>query len=143
MKRLLIAAVAVSLSTACATITHVFIVQPRDGGAVGQGEARERGREVTVFMDGQIYTGKYLIDSGKTVTASSSGTANAYDRGGTAAITGSATTSVYVPGSGNGSLLATSPSGDALRCEFQYERGGGFGVCRNNAGREFDMLIKN
>jgi hypothetical protein len=121
----------------------MFTLNARDGGPSGEGEARERGREVTIIMAGQIYRGQYLIDTGKTVTSTNVGSANAYAGSTSASVTGRSTTNTYIPGSGNGQLLATSQSGDALRCEFQYVRGGGFGVCRNNAGKEFDLLIRN
>ena len=44
--------------------------------------------------------------------------------------------------SGKGRILVTSPDGDAIRCEFQYDISG-IGTCHDSSGKEYDLQIHN
>jgi hypothetical protein len=103
MPRLLMIIVTAIAIASCASITHNFTLHSRDGGQSGEGEARERGREISIVLDGHVYRGQYLIDAGKVVTSTNVGSANAYSGAASANVTGRSTTNTYIPGSGMGS----------------------------------------
>jgi hypothetical protein len=127
-----------SLLTGCA---HNLTLHPRDGSPTGQGVAQEAGKTVTINLNGKVYSGTYVHDGGKVATFQSYGNATAYSGTKSASAFGSSVGTAYVPGSGNGRVLATSSDGDAIRCEFQYSNGSGIGVCHDNSGKEYDFLI--
>ena len=120
------------LLTGCA---HNLTLHPRDGSPSGQGVAQEAGKTVTINLNGKVYSGTYVYDGGKVATFQSYGSATAYSGTKSASAFGSGFGTAYVPGSGNGRVLATSTDGDAIRCEFEYSSGSGIGVCRDNAGK--------
>jgi hypothetical protein len=122
--------------------THQFALMPRDGGHAGSGEANEAGKEISIDLNGRKYIGTYVYDSGKIITTHSS--AIAHGHSGTLNATASymGTASTFIPGSGNGKIVATS-DGDTLRCDFQYSDGSGIGLCNDKAGKQYDLLILN
>jgi hypothetical protein len=122
--------------------THQFALMPRDGGHSGSGEANESGKEININLNGRAYIGTYVYDGGKFITTHASGITQGYAGGlnATASYTGVAST--FVPGSGNGKIVATS-DGDTLRCDFQYSNGSGIGICNDKAGKQYDLLILN
>jgi len=51
-------------------------------------------------------------------------------------------TGTYVLNGGvNGRILAVSPNGDSIRCEFQYSGGSGIGTCKDSVGELYDLQI--
>lgn len=126
------------LLTGCA---HNLSLHSRDGSPSGQGVAQEVGKTVTINLNGKVYSGTYVHDGGKVATFQSYSNATAYSGTKSASAFGSSFGTAYVPGSGNGRVLATSADGDAIRCEFQYSSGSGIGVCRDNSGKDYDLLI--
>ena len=139
-KTLIAILVCVAFLGGCA---HNLTLHPRDGGSIGQGVAQEAGKTVTITLNGRTYSGTYVYDGGRIATFQSYGSATVYSGARAATAFGSGFGSAYVPGSGNGRILATSNDGDAIRCEFQYSSGSGLGVCRDNAGKEYDLQIHN
>lgn len=140
----------------CAEPLHHFTINPREPGASGQGVAHGFQKTVNITLNGETYTGTFILDVGKvttlvsnsTSTASSnatvtSGTNTAYGTGFGQAY-GTTVGNLYEPGSGNGKLLATTANGDAIRCEFTINlslHGTGLGICQDNAGKKYDMVI--
>lgn len=122
--------------------SHQLTMYPVGGGALGQGVAEESGKRVTINLNGNTYTGSYVHDGGSVATFQSYGSATAFSGTKIATVAGNSFGSAYVPGSGNGRILAHSSSGDAIRCEFQYVGGSGIGVCRDGSGKEYDLQIK-
>jgi hypothetical protein len=122
--------------------SHQISLMPRDGGQAGAGEANESGKKVTINLNGRTYMGTYVHDGGKVITRQLYRPAQAYSGVVYATAFGSSTATTYVPGSGNGKILATS-DGDALHCDFQYSDSTGIGICTDNAGKQYDLLISN
>lgn len=130
------------LLLALAGCTHQISLIPRDGGQAGSGEANESGKKVTINLSGRTYLGTYVYDGGSVITTQSYGTTQAVSGAARATAFTNGTASSYVPGSGNGKILAFS-GGDSLRCDFQYSGGTGIGICTDNAGKQYDLLIAN
>ncbi len=116
-------------------------LHPQDGGGMGQGVAQDAGKTVTITLHGRIYSGTYVYDGGKVAYINTYGSSTTYSGTESATAFGSGFGSAYVPGSGNGRIFAISPDGDAIRCEFQYSGGSGLGICRDNAGKEYDLQL--
>jgi uncharacterized lipoprotein YehR (DUF1307 family) len=98
---------------ALAGCTHQFALMPRDGGHSGSGEANESGKEVSINLNGRTYIGTYVYDGGKIITTHSSGISQGYSGALNATASYTGTASTFVPGSGNGKIVATS-DGDTL-----------------------------
>ena len=122
---------------------HNLTLIPRQGGEKGQGVAQETGKSVTITLNGKTYSGTYVYSGGSVAYSNTFGTSTAYSGTKTATAFGSGFGTTYIPGSGNGRILAISPDGDAIRCELQYSSGSGLGICQDNAGNEYDLLIHN
>lgn len=131
--------IAAALLAGC---THPLTLMSRDGGMNGTGEANEAGKKVLISVGAKVYEGSYIYDGGSVIVGNSYGTATAYSGTRSATAYGSSTTSTYVPGSGNGKILAVSPAGGSMRCDFQYTGGSGIGYCKDADGREYDLLIR-
>ena len=137
MKKLILIALFV-----LAGCTHQFALMPRDGGHSGTGEANEAGKEISINLNGRTYIGTYVYDGGKIITTHSSGISQGYSGALNATASYTGTASTFVPGSGNGKIVATS-DGDTLRCDFHYSDGSGIGLCNDKAGKQYDLLILN
>lgn len=156
MHKLAVALIAALSLVACAEPLHHFTINPREPGVSGQGVAHGFQKTVNISLNGNTYAGTFILDTGKitthvsnsTATASSnatvtSGTNTAYGTGFGQAY-GTTLGNVYEPGSGNGKLLATNSKGDAIRCDFTINlslHGTGLGICQDNTGKQYDMVI--
>lgn len=129
------------VATVVSGCSHNLTLISRQGGGAGDGVAEELGKKVTINLNGKIYTGQYVFGGGTVAFTNSYGSAAAYSGAGTATAYGSGMSTTYMPGSGNGRVLATSADGDAIRCEFQYSSGNGIGVCTDNAENVYDLQI--
>lgn len=137
--RLFFAMCAAVLLQACA---YPITLHPREaGGEVGNGFANSGDKSIEVKLAGKVYRGTYTVDEGQFITTQSFGTATAYGRGATASGFASGFSTGYAPGSGNGRALATAGPGDTVRCEFTYRDVSGIGVCQDNAGKLWDLVI--
>jgi len=119
---------------------HNLDLISRTGGPNGSGVAQELGKQITINLDGQQYKGTYVYDGGSVIRTNSAATATAYGGHRTATAYGTGVSSTYIPGSGNGRILATSGKG-SIRCDFNYSQGTGIGYCQDNYGGEYDLLI--
>ena len=143
MRKLLIQVVLVNLLlTGCAR-THNLTLHPRNESLSGQGVAQEAEKTVTINLNGKVYSGTYAYDGRKVATLQIYNNATAYAGAKSASASGGSFGTAYVPGSGNGRVLAIAADGDAIRCEFQYSSGSGIGICRDNSGKDYDLLIHN
>jgi len=135
--------------TGCA---HQLDLLSRTNSGNGSGKAEEMGKKITIYLQDRTYVGTYVYDGLKVITTTSrsntnsSATATAYSGNRTATAYGHGTSNTtgyatsYIPGSGNGSLIATSGN-DTIRCDFNFRSGTGIGYCQNNSGEEFDLII--
>jgi hypothetical protein len=136
--KLLPALAAALLLQACA---YPLTLQSRDGGPGGTGTANSGGKTVEIALNGKTYRGSYIYDGGAVIPTQTFGSATASNRYGTTTAFGSSTSTTYVPGSGAGRILAMAGPGDSIRCEFMYRGSGGMGVCEDNSGKAYDLLI--
>ena len=135
MKRIILTAFLLLIGCA-----HQLELISRDNSGNGTGNAQEAGKQITINVSGKTYRGTYVYDGGRAVTTVSSANATAYSGSRTAHAYGNGFSSTYIPGSGNGRILATSGD-DSIRCDFTYEHGSGIGYCQDNSGKEYDLLI--
>lgn len=135
MKYVLLASI---LLTGCA---HGLDLISRDNSGNGSGVAQEMGKQITITLNGKTYKGTYIYDGGAVISTSSAATATAYSGYRSATANGYGTSSTYIPGSGNGKILASSGDG-TIRCDFTYAKGTGIGYCQDNTGKEYDLLIR-
>ncbi|TCV85873.1 hypothetical protein [Sulfurirhabdus autotrophica] len=135
---------------------HHFTINPREPGASGQGVAYGFKKTVEISLNGNTYSGTFVLDAGRVKTYISNSTAtlntNASATSGNNTVYGTGFGQAYgttvgntfEQGSGNGRLLATNAKGDAIRCEFTVNlsrHGTGLGVCQDNAGKQYDMVV--
>ena len=135
-----ISCLAAILLAGCA---HTLTLYPVGGGQAGNGTANEINKRVTINLNGRSYTGTYVHDGGQLMPTTVYGSASTYSgsySSGTAYGTSVGTT--YVPGSGNGRILAASPAGDTIRCDFLYRSGSGIGQCEDSAGKRYDLKFE-
>ena len=140
----------------CAEPLHHFTINPREAGIPGQGVAHGFQKTVNITLNGNTYTGTFILDAGKVTTLVSNSTSTANSSATVTSATntvygtgfgrayGTTVGNLYQPGSGNGKLLATNANGDAIRCEFTINlsrHGTGLGICQDNAGELYDMVI--
>jgi hypothetical protein len=103
-----------------AACTQVVTLYPRGGGHVqATGTLDDGSRKIEVSLGGKTYSGTYAPASSFT-----------FGPGGS-----------YTGGSQYAALL-TAPAGGSLRCEFVLGNLVGNGVCVDDAGRTYDMLVK-
>ena len=144
MKKFLALVTFLFIVTGC---MHDLSIVQRDGGPIGIGQANESGKKVEINLNGKTYRGTYVHGGGSAIFTSSSVTISgiASGAGGSGIYSGSTSSfgSGYVEGSGNGKMLVLAEDGDALRCEFLYKGGSGLGVCQDNEGELYDLIIHN
>lgn len=114
-----------------AACAHQLELYPRGQGATGTGVANESGKTITISLNGKTYLGNYVYAGdaaslGLVTTSGSPALATAVGTGGGTA----------------GRILARADDGDSIRCEFLYADGGGLGVCEDNQGIKYDLVIK-
>ena len=135
LKRLASAAAVLTL----AGCSYNLQLMARDSGESGSGTAAygQQTGAVNIKIGDQAYTGTWAsarMNDSFTLL-------NTYGRNsrGTSA-TGTGFGQSYSSGSAGRALLRSS-SGAGLRCEFQTGGSAGYGVCQNDQGKLYDMLI--
>lgn len=134
-------AFALVLAIALSGCAYNLTLHPRDGGPVGSGTANSSNKSLTIDLAGKTYRGTYVYDGGSPVFSQTFGNATAFNRFGTTSAYGSATTTGYVPGSGQGRVVAFASDGSSIRCEFTFRQGSGIGVCEDNTNKPYDLVI--
>lgn len=119
--------------------THQMQLISRNNTGNGTGTVQEMGKQVTIYLNGKTYKGTYVHDSGSSVATINNSTATAYNAYGSSTAYGTGSIISYIPGSGNGRIIATAGD-DTLRCDFQYSRGSGVGYCEDNKGNSYDLI---
>ena len=105
------------------------------------GTVQELGKEITINLHGQTYTGTYIYDGTKTISSMSLASATARNGSSAASVLGSGFSTTHIPGSGDGKALVICGN-NTLRCDFNAVNGKGIGYCQDNAGKEYDLLIR-
>ena len=116
------------LSLSACTTSYSLSLLSQDGSPGGVGTAQVIGETVTIQLNGKMFNGTYTYDGDENITS------DQYGRplGGT----------LVVSGSGDGRILASAPDGDRVRCDFQFQGRSGLGTCSDNAGKQYDLMIK-
>lgn len=140
MRKIAFVLAAAAFLGGCSHQVHRLDLISRDNTGNGSGNAQEEGKQITISLNGKTYMGTYIYDGRKTIGAIRSETATAYSGSSNATAYGTGYSSAYIPGSGNGKILATSGN-DSLRCDFNYSDGSGIGYCQDSAGKKYDLLI--
>jgi hypothetical protein len=147
MKRIALLAAALALN-GCATYTYQLTLMPRDSGktyfgmleSVSGGEGR-----IAVNIEGKQYSGTWVESAPAYTTGYVSGAYGGY-RGGWGGGWGGwgmgGTVSMDNPNGGLAKALLTAPDGSGLRCDFRGTRSGGGGMCRDDAGKEYDVQVR-
>jgi hypothetical protein len=143
MRHIALAAAALMLG-GCA-YTYQLTLMPRDSGrtysgtleSVSGGEGR-----IAIDIEGKRYAGTWVESAPAYTTGYVSG---GYGHGGYRGWGGwglGGTISMDTPGGGMAKALLTSPDGSGLRCDFRGTRSGGGGMCRDDAGKEYDVQVR-
>jgi hypothetical protein len=133
---------AASLSLAGCASTYQLTLMPRDSGrtysgvleSVSGGEGR-----IAVDIEGKHYAGTWVESAPAYTTGYVSG-GYGY-RGGWGGL-GFGSVSIDNPNGGLAKALLTAPDGSGLRCDFRGTRSGGGGMCRDDAGKEYDVQVR-
>lgn len=120
--KLLLALSAASLLSGCAMNFRLL-----EDGKVHHGTLHQASRSMEAVIDGERYTGPASQGMGV-------GFGQTFYNG----RVGFGTTTVA---SGQWQGLLTNASGKVIRCQFQAAMGSGQGMCQDNNGRNFDMVI--
>jgi len=98
-----------------------------EDGKAHQGKFSPASRSIEATIDGDFYTGP--MSQGTSV-----GIGQAWSGGKMA-------TGTMVGTNGQYSAVMTNKAGKVIRCQFQAALGAGTGVCQDNSGRTFDLVI--
>ena len=136
---LIVAALALS---GCAT-TYQLSVMPRDSGKLYTGTAQEdvngEGR-IAIEIAGKRYTGTWVQSAPERTHGYMTGGVG-FGRRGWGGLGGMFT--IDNPQGGEAKALLTAADGSGLRCDFRTGFGRGAGVCRDDAGKEYDVQIRS
>jgi hypothetical protein len=142
--RCFLLAMALALS-GCAS-TYQLTLMPRDSGKTYGGTmdnlAGGQGR-ISVTIEGKVYNGTWVEAAPAYTTGWMSGGFGygGYHRG-WGGWGGMGSFSIDNPAGGTAKALLTAPDGSGLRCDFQGTRYGGGGMCRDDAGKTYDVQIR-
>jgi hypothetical protein len=143
MKLIVITAAALALG-GCAS-TYQLTLMPRDSGktysgvleSVSGGEGR-----IAVSIEGKNYTGTWVESVPAYTTGWVSGGYGGYGYRGWGGWGVGGTISMDNPGGGLAKALLNAPDGSGLRCDLRGTRSGGGGMCRDDAGKEYDVQVR-
>jgi hypothetical protein len=141
--RLFVPAALAALLAGCAS-TYTLTLMPRTSGNTYTGEAVERSSteaDVTIGIEGKVYTGTWVYTSADRSNAYVSGGIGFGSRRGIGL--GSVVT-VDNPQGGEAKALLKAADGSGLRCDFKGMspgRGGG-GTCQDDKGLVYDVQIR-
>jgi hypothetical protein len=125
------------LITGCA---HQLELISRDNSGNGTGVAQEANQSISISVNGVNFKGTYVYDGGTVVNSYNYSTATAYNRTGTTQAYGNSYGTSYVPGSGNGRIVASSGT-NTIHCDFMFQQMSGIGYCQDNNGKQYDLII--
>jgi hypothetical protein len=129
------------LLAGCAS-TYDLTVMPRTSGKMYTGTASDSGRgegPISINIEGKTYNGTWVETQPASTTAWVTG-GFGWGRRGFGGL-GSMIT-IDNPQGGEMKALLTSGDGTGLRCDFKRGEGRGGGVCKDDAGREYDVQVR-
>ncbi len=86
-------------------------------------------KEVSFNVDGKLYKGFYIVNSGvATINSNTFGRNPSFSSG-----------QIYMPGS-SGQAILRAGDGATLRCEFQYQGQSAIGSCVDLKGQTYQMM---
>lgn len=140
---LILASAALSLG-GCA-YNYQLTLMPRDSGktysgvleSVSGGEGR-----IAIDIEGKHYAGTWVESAPAYTTGYVSGGYGYGFRGGWGGWGLGGSVSMDNPNGGLAKALLTAQDGSGLRCDFRGTRSGGGGMCRDDAGKEYDVQVR-
>jgi hypothetical protein len=133
-----LALVAALALAGCAT-TYQLSVMPHDSGRIYTGYATDTGAgqgPISVDIDNKHYAGTWVQTTPSTSYGYISGWG--WRRWG-----GLGTTiAIDNPNGGDAKALLNAQDGSGLRCDFRIGQGSGGGLCRDDAGRQYDVQLR-
>ena len=142
--RIMLAAAALAL-TGCAT-SYQLALMPRDSGRTYTGIAEDNGYgegRVSIEIEGRQYNGTWVqVTPDRSYGYVSGGWGWGYGRHGWGGFGIGTTFSVDNPYGAASKALLTAADGSGLRCEFRTSQARGGGMCRDDAGREYDVQLR-
>ena len=140
--RLVLAAAGLALA-GCAT-TYEMTLMPRDSGKLYAGTLFDAGRgqgNIAVDIDAKHYTGTWVDVTPDRTVGWSFGAGFGRGRFGFGGL--GASTSMDNPNGIGSKALLNAQDGSGLRCDFnRADRGGGGGMCRDDAGKTYDVQLR-
>jgi hypothetical protein len=141
MKRTVLIAAALALQGCAAT--YDLTLMPRDSGKTYAGtvvdDASGEGR-VAITIEGKAYTGTWVQSAPASTRGWVTGGMGWGRRGGFGGL--GTTITLENPQGNEAKALLSAPDGSGLRCDFKSGQGRGFGLCRDDGGREYDVQIR-
>lgn len=138
MKKLLLAALAATVLAGCSSMNVTMM--PRDSGKLYAGKVNSEGDgagTMTVAMEGGECAGPVVrVASNQTF-----GFANTFGVNGRGA-SASALTAGMTDGDSFAKAMLTCPGGKGLRCDVSGRSGKGGGICVDDAGRIYDVVMR-
>jgi hypothetical protein len=127
----------------CAT-TYQLTLMPHDSGKTYSGTmdslSSGQGR-ISVAIEGKTYNGTWVEAVPAYTTGWVSGGVG-YGYRGWGGWGGMGSFTVDNPSGGTAKALLTAGDGSGLRCDFQGTRYGGGGMCRDDAGKAYDVQMR-
>jgi hypothetical protein len=131
------------LLSGCAS-TWQLALMPRDSGKIYYGTAEDVGAgegPIAITIENRAYRGTW-VQSVPDHAHSYVGGGAVYPYGRRGGWGYGGTWIVDNPLGGETKALLTSPDGAGLRCDFRGSQGFGGGLCRDDAGKEYDVQIR-
>jgi hypothetical protein len=143
MKTTSILAAAAALSLAGCATTYELAVMPHDSGRIFTGRATDTGSgqgPISIDLENRQYTGTWVATTpSRTYGVVAGGWG--WGRGWGWGAAGS-TVSMDNPAGTEAKALLQSQDGTGLRCDLRIGQGTGGGMCRDDAGRVYDVQLR-
>jgi hypothetical protein len=137
------ATILIALALAGCASTYNLTVMPRTSGKVYTGTAADSGRgegPISINIEGKTYNGTWV----ETQPSSTTGYVMGGFGWGRRHFGGLGGTFITIdnPQGGEMKALLTAGDGSGLRCDFKRGETRGGGVCKDDAGREYDVQVR-
>jgi hypothetical protein len=137
----ILAAAAAFAVSGCAT-TYQLAVMPHDSGRMYSGVAHDNGSgqgPVSIDIENKHYAGTWV----QTAPSQTYGFVSGGFGWGRRGFGGLGTTiTMDNPAGGEAKALLNAQDGSGLRCDFRIGQGFGGGLCRDDAGRQYDVQLR-
>jgi len=131
-----------ALALAGCTTTYQLAVMPHDSGRIYAGTATDTGSgqgPIAIDIGNKHFAGNWVQTAPSTTYGYVSGSYGwGWHRWGGLG----ATVTMENPAGGEAKALLTAQDGSGLRCDLRIGQGFGGGLCRDDAGRQYDVQLR-